>query len=234
MRGRTSKGLGLTIGRLVAVGLMGLLLLGCRSNPDALALEGCVTGCPQEPGAPERITSAAQPQKTTLPPEFCSRGEIPRYAPRGEVYVGGIVLAGPGFGGGAEFGQVFARSPAVTWSFEGAAAWADLSATPFGGNEDQGGSWGQIRGGVKASFNPCGRGHPTARAGLLWFRATQDAEFIDGPGDYFGGYLGLGYEWDVTRWFTTGPEVTVLLAAQEKSVSIVAVPQIQWHFIFNL
>ncbi len=116
--------------------------------------------------------------------------------PRGEVYAGASALASPAPGFGVEVGQVFARPSYATWSFEVEAGWQDLGESFEGGTGS--GQWGQVQGGAKASFLPCKRWHPTARAGLAWFRATEDTEFIDEAGDYVGVYAGLGLEYDVT------------------------------------
>jgi hypothetical protein len=149
----------------------------------------------------------------------------------GEVYGGGVIALSPSVGGGFEFGQVFARSRLATWSIEALAAFQDLSTDLWGEGE---GSWGQARGGVKATFAPATRGHVTARAGIAWFRQTAATAFVDTPGDYLGGYAGLGYEFDVTRHLTTGPEISVLVGAREGTADFVATPQLLWHVLLRL
>jgi hypothetical protein len=140
------------------------------------------------------------------------------------------VLVGPALGGAIHGGQVFARTPAATWSFEIEVGLQDLDATVWG-DADGGDTWGQVQGGVKASLRPCARSHPTARAGVTWFRTTGSTDFVEDAGDYVGLYGGIGWEWDLGSGFTTGPELSALLVSQEGEFEPVVVPQLQWHFI---
>ena len=160
-----------------------------------------------------------------------ARGSCLERAPYGELYVGAHLMASPGFGGGVEAGQVFARSSLATWSLEVLAGAQDPSdALLF----EEDGRWGQIRGGVKASFQPCSCGHWTARAGAVWLRSTARNEFLDLTGDYVGAYLGGGYEWDIGKRFATGPELVLMGVARESSSDFEAVVQAHWHFIVKL
>lgn len=155
----------------------------------------------------------------------------PRTSPIGEVYAGVQAVAFPAWGGAVEFGQVFTRSRLATWSFEGDVNWQNLSSE-IGGTADSG-DFAQVRGGIKASLLPCGRGHPTVRAGIGWFRTTERTDWIGNAGDYFAFHAGIGYEFDVTRRFTTGPEITAILAAEEKGFDLKFAPQVRWHFIWK-
>lgn len=156
--------------------------------------------------------------------------DLPR-APLGEFYVGASAIASPGLGGGLEFGQVFARTPQATWSFEVLAALQDPGDSLW---FDGGGNYGQVRGGVKGSFSPCDCGHWTARGGLAWLRSTAANDFLDETGDHVGVYASVGYEWDITPRFTTGPELLLFLVAKESDSDIQALPQLGWHFLLNL
>jgi hypothetical protein len=151
--------------------------------------------------------------------------------PLGEFYVGASAISSPGLGAGLEIGQVFARSSQATWSFEVLAALQDPSDSLW---FDSDGNYGQVRGGVKASFSPCTCGHWTARAGAAWLRSTATNEFLDQTGDHVGVYASVGYEWDVTPNFTTGPELLLFLVAKESDTDIQALPQLGWHFLLNL
>lgn len=160
-----------------------------------------------------------------------NRGTCLTRAPLGELYVGGHAIASPGLGGGLEAGQVFSRSSVATWSLEVLGSYQDASdALAF----EEDGKWAQIRGGVKAAFQPCACGHWTARAGVVWLRSTARNEFLDRTGDHVGAYLGGGYEWDIGRRFATGPEVALLMVAREGSSSFEPVVQAHWHFILKL
>ncbi|MDJ0523368.1 MAG: hypothetical protein QNJ90_14955 [Planctomycetota bacterium] len=156
--------------------------------------------------------------------------DLPR-PPLGEFYAGAAAVVSPGLGAGLQFGQVFARTPQATWSFEMLAELQDPSDDLwFEGS----GNYGQIRGGAKGSFSPCSCAHWTVRGGVVWLRSTAPNEFLDRTGDHVGLYAGLGYEWDITPRFTTGPEVSLSLVAREGDSDIQALPQLRWHFILNL
>lgn len=152
--------------------------------------------------------------------------------PYGEIYVGAAASLSPGVGGGVEFGQVFARSSLATWSLELMAGGQDTTQDLF---FDQDGEYAQIRGGVKAAFQPCSCcGHFTARAGATWLRSTATNDFLTQTGDYVGVYVGAGYEWDIGNRFTTGPELALNAVAREGSSDIDFLPQLHWHFILKL
>jgi hypothetical protein len=153
--------------------------------------------------------------------------------PPGELYLDGALSASPGLGGSVGFGQVFRRDARAVWSFEMSATRQTLEAdTLFA---DGPGDFTQLRGGVKGSFAPCGRSHFVLRAGATWFRSTGDFEFVDGAGDYFGAYAGVGWEWDLGRRITTGPEASLAFVTREgQSVDVEVVPQLAWHVIWKL
>lgn len=214
------------LGSLVFV-LAAVALGGCNYNAGTAAAESSV-----QPGlwSTQRPTSPHPAYKQQ--PLRCEPCKMrPHRAPVGEIYGGGSALLSPAVGGTLELGQVFARTNLADWSFEIEGGGQSLDAELYGNTSS--GSWAQIQGGVKASFNPLGRGHPTARAGLGWFRTTEPTEFVDIAGDYVCFYVGAGYEWDVTPNFTTGPELSVMCGALEGQYEGVVVPQFNWHFIYN-
>lgn len=151
--------------------------------------------------------------------------------PYGEFYVGAAATLSPSVGAGLQFGQVFSRSSLATWSFE---MLAGVQASDTDLWLDPDGDYAQIRGGVKASFQPCECGHWTARAGATWLRATTTSEFLTGSGDYVGAYIGVGYEWDIGKRFTTGPELALNAVVPEKGSTVDFLPQLNWHFLLNL
>ncbi|MDF1700475.1 MAG: hypothetical protein P1V36_04885 [Planctomycetota bacterium] len=151
--------------------------------------------------------------------------------PYGEVYVGAAATLSPGLGGGLQFGQVFTRSSLATWSFELMAGGQDTTEDLW---FDENGEYAQIRGGVKATFQPCSCGHWTGRLGGTWLRSTASNEFMSTPGDYVGAYLGLGYEWDLGSRFATGPEFTLNAIAREGGDDFEVLPQLNWHFLVKL
>lgn len=152
--------------------------------------------------------------------------------PYGELYVGAAATLSPGIGGAFQFGQVFSRSSLATWSVEVMAGGQEVTEDLW--FDESSGDFAQIRGGAKAVFQPCSRGHLTARAGLTWLRSTAMNEFLDSEGDHFGAYVGIGYEFDLGSRFTTGPELTLNGVAEEKTSDVEWIPQLNWHFILKL
>lgn len=151
----------------------------------------------------------------------------------GELYIDAVASVLPTFGGGLGFGQVFSRDKDVTWSFEMLANFQSLSDTMLGDSE---GDFAQLRGGFKAALNGCGFGRWVGRAGGTFIRNTGDVSVLSRRGDYVGIYLGVGYEFDIGRTITTGPEVNVSIIDEEGlgTVEIEVLPQFLWHVIINL
>ncbi len=197
-----------------------LACAACASAPGA-AVPGYATGEP-----PPSVRS--NPEARTVPGAAPTAG-LTRSYPRGEVYAGALASLNPAVGGGLEFGQVFRRSRLATWSFEGRFAVQGL------GNELRGSSsqetFSEVQGGLKASFRPLSRAHPVVRAGASWTRVGGPTHLFGHAGDFYGGYVGLGWEWDITDAFTTGPEVSALVATRQNTFELVAIPQLAWHFI---
>lgn len=206
------------------------LLTGCTTGMDYAAATTYQPAHPDDP-VPPPVTSSGR----SLPPyptrPISRRASAPRTSPIGEVYAGASVAALPAWGGSLHVGQVFARTDLAAWSLELEATLQDLDSEIGGTTE--GGSWAQVRGGAKASFNPCGRGHPTARAGFGWFRSTGETDLVGDADDYIAFHVGLGYEFDITEHLTTGPEITALFAAAEKGFDVKVVPQVRWHVIWK-
>jgi hypothetical protein len=152
--------------------------------------------------------------------------------PKGEVYFDLGVAVLPGVGPAIGFGQVFARKPSVVWSFETLATFQEIEDGTLQGQTN--GDLAQLQGGLKASLNPCGRHHLVFRAGATWLRTTGEVETLEEAGDYVGAYAGVGYEFDIGTWLTTGPEVQVAGLAQEGDSEFEFVPRLTWHFIIKL
>jgi hypothetical protein len=154
-------------------------------------------------------------------------------------YVGGHLAFGPGAGGGIEFGINFARNKTALWSWEFMAGYQDFYDEIAGGDDANSGKMRQFRVGVRARFLPCCKWHPTVRAGIGWVNATgspRDLELaeIDGEGDYLGGYLGVGLEYDLSPRWSTGPEIAVFGGFDAGDTSSTAVvPTLFWHINYR-
>jgi hypothetical protein len=159
------------------------------------------------------------------PPPPCSPG-----------YIGVAVAGGPGLGGGIFAGLPVGRDSLAVWFLEGNLTYQDLSA--FAVDENQSGKFMQALVGFKGLFMPDCNFHPTVRAMVGWMVATGDPAAVDiadipAFDDYFGGYLSVGFEWDVSRRFSTGPELGVFGGWGVNDADFAVVPQFRWNFIFN-
>ncbi len=166
---------------------------------------------------------------TSCAPKACER-------PVGDFYAGLSATAFPGIGASAEFGQVFARTDRATWSFEVQATRQYMASFLGGesgaGNDDD--DYASIRGGFKVSLSPCSCRHLVARLGATAFRSTFTSDTLDVEGTYNGFYAGLGYEFDLSDRWTTGPEATAMFGWQEGNVDNTAfLPQVGWHLIYR-
>ncbi len=154
-----------------------------------------------------------------------------------DLYVGLVGSVLPGIGGGMTFGQVFARNRRAVWSFELSAqkqSIDDIFGAPNDSlNDSADAAYSQVRAGAKASFSPDCRRHLTARFGFAAFKATGTNDFIDKATTYYGGYVGVGYEWDLNRHWSTGPEATVLFGSEGHGAEQF-VPQFSWHVTYWL
>jgi hypothetical protein len=139
------------------------------------------------------------------------------------------VLGLPSIGGSLTGGQYFTKS-CEKWDFafelRGAAQGGDDSATQDGG-------FYQVQMGVKQVGSPGHDAHLFFRYGLTWFRANGDPEFIDDPGDYFGAYGGVGYEWRIGERWWIGPEATVNFVDGEGGLGAEFLPQVGLNLFFE-
>ena len=151
------------------------------------------------------------------------RSRIPREDAR-RAYVDVGVSALPGIGGSATLGQLFSdRKERFDFAFEMTSALQKVDE----------GKFFQVQAGVKQTASPGHDSHLVLRYGLTWFRATGNPDFISLPGDYLGGYFGVGYEWDLGKNITVGPEARVVVASREGTFEVEVIPQLGIHFIFN-
>jgi len=143
---------------------------------------------------------------------------------------GGIGVVGlPSIGGQLTAGQWFAKDgPKYDFAFE-------LRAAVEGGDDSatQDGGFYQVQMGVKQVCSPGYDQHLFFRYGLQWFRANGDPSIIDDPGDYFGAYGGVGYEWRLGKRWWIGPEATITYADGEGAVGSEFLPQIGLNLILD-
>jgi len=144
-------------------------------------------------------------------------------------------------------GYLNSPKPCATLSWEFNLNYQDLTDGFNGIDTGQSGKWNSARVGLKASFFPKKQSHPTVRAGLGWAIATGDTKddfdfgTIKRPENtatnYFGGYVGVGWEWDFElcgNCFTTGPEFYVFGGFSDQGSDDYAFTgTVAWHFLWN-
>lgn len=168
-----------------------------------------------------------------------------------KAYVGIAPTLMPGIGGGFEFGVHFNRSRNILWSFELGMQYQDLWKE-FS-DEPGDGAYSMARVGIRARFSPQSCGHLTLRFGGTWFEAEGtpielSVAQIEKRGDYLGAYVGIGYEWDIGRRWSTGPEIALIVAGAinarpdrldtgrpvEGREDLAIVPVFYWHVNYRL
>ncbi len=146
-----------------------------------------------------------------------------------ELYGGLGVVGLPSVGGQLTAGQYFSKSwEKYDFAFElrGAVEGGDDSATQDGG-------FYQVQMGVKQATSPGYDRHLFFRYGLTWFRANGDPAMIDAPGDYFGAYGGVGYEWRLGERWWIGPEATLNVTDGEGGLGGEILPQVGLNVFFD-
>jgi hypothetical protein len=149
-----------------------------------------------------------------------------------DLYVGIAANAGPGLGGGGRLGQTWLRTSRASWSLEIEGVKQTLDGV-FGGDTPDS-DYGQFRIGGRGRYFH-GRHHLVARLGFCGFKATGTNDFIDKATTYYGGYVGLGYDFDINEHWSTGPEVTLLVGVEEnRDQRVQVVPQFGWQLTYWL
>jgi hypothetical protein len=146
-------------------------------------------------------------------------------------YAGGSFSAIPGVGLALEGGKVLARPEKHDWAAEAQLVrhfWDDSDLA-----DDELGDEGRmtaVRAGFKHSTSPGHRRHVTFRYGFEFYRATGDPGIVDEPGDYYGAYFGVGFETELSRRWTMGPELSVAFL---DGPQFEVVPTFFWHLAYD-
>lgn len=149
-------------------------------------------------------------------------------------YAGGAFSAIPGVGFAGGGGKVFAQREKHDWAAE-----AQVVHHPFDDKDlaDDGfathGRMTAVRAGFKHRFSPGHKRGATARYGVQFYRATGTPGIVDRPGDYFGAYAGIGFETELSRRWSMGPEFSIAILEGEGAIGVEVVPTFFWHLIYN-
>ena len=162
----------------------------------------------------------------------CQSARVPGYE-RG-WYAGGAFTAIPGVGLAAGGGKVIHGTERSDWSAEAQLIRHFLDDKDIADDERADhGRLTAIRAGLKHTFSPGHKRHLVVRYGFQFNRATGVPGIVDLPGDYLGGYLGVGFETDLNRHWTMGPELSFALLEGEGALPLEFVPTFFWHLIRN-
>jgi hypothetical protein len=146
-----------------------------------------------------------------------------------DLYAGVGVAGIPSIGGQVTGGQWFSKSSEKSdFAFE-------LRAVVEGGDDSatQNGGFYEVQMGVKQVLSPGYDNHLYFRYGLQWFRAIGNPNIVDDPGDYFGAFGSVGYEWRLGKRWWFGPEATMILAEGEAALGTEFLPQVGLNFVFD-
>ncbi len=157
------------------------------------------------------------------------KSRVPGY-PR-DWYGGVSFSAIPGVGLAAHGGKVLLRPETYDWSGEAMIIRHFLDDTDFADDGFGGsGRMTAVRAGFKHSTNPGHKIRATYRYGFMFYRATGVPGIVDFPGDYYGAYASAGFETELSRHWTMGPEFSLaFLEGPEFQI----VPTFYWHLIYN-
>ncbi len=148
-----------------------------------------------------------------------------------DVYAGGAFTAIPGFGLAAGGGKVIRKTDQYDMSVEAQLVRHFLDDTDLSDDGTAPGRMTAVRAGLKHVTNPGGKRHATFRYGVQFYRATGNPGIIDEAGDYIGAYASIGFESDLNRHWSMGPELSVAILTGEGEVEIV--PTFFWNLIYH-
>ncbi len=95
------------------------------------------------------------------------------------------------------------------------------------------GNFTQVRLGLKYVFTPDDSRHLVARYGVVWLESSGEPILLDEAGEYAGGYGGIGFETEISKRWSVGPEFRLLVVDGLQSQGIEVIPQFAWHFTFR-
>ncbi|UCE87477.1 MAG: hypothetical protein JSU66_07125 [Deltaproteobacteria bacterium] len=150
-----------------------------------------------------------------------------------DYYAGMSFTAIPGVGLAAEGGKVVRRTDRYDLALEGQIVRHFWDDTDFA-DDDLGdpGRMTAVRFGARQALSPGSKRHATFRYGFQFYRATGQPGIVDDPGDYYGFYASAGFETELSRHWSMGPEISVAVLEGEGSLPTEVVPTFFWRFVF--
>jgi len=156
------------------------------------------------------------------------RGLVERRCPTGYVGLAGSLL--PNVGLQVFGGRVIGGSRAAPTSLEAGLTWQFLDDEAFAddGNPEAG-DWVQADVGLRFTRSIACARRSVLRVGASYVHAEGEPNILQFPGDYFGGYVGVGFETDLNGSVTIGPDLTVHVRTKDGSFTHGIVPQLTWR-----
>jgi len=145
-----------------------------------------------------------------------------------DVYAGGAFTAIPGIGLAAGGGKVIRQTDKYDWAVEGQFVRHFLDDTDLADDGTEPGRMSAARVGLKQVASPGSKQHATFRYGFQFYRATGNPGIVDQAGDYYGAYASIGFETDLSRDWSLGPEISVAVLGGE---AFEIVPTFFWNLI---
>lgn len=145
-----------------------------------------------------------------------------------DLSVGPVTI--PGYGVSLGFAQQVTTQHDVRYDIELDLVHQELQDPGPTGDDD----FDSVRFGAKASYPAHQPNRATARLGVTWLRTLGDSKFLDGTGDFGGGYVGLGYQWRLTESLSFNPDVSVLVVDAEGGGDFGQIVELTWRLIWHL
>ena len=95
------------------------------------------------------------------------------------------------------------------------------------------GDWTQLRLGGKLAIASTESRDWTVRAGFVLAEARGKPNIVQDAGDYYGSYLGLGFESALSEHVSAGPELALLTTVRDGGSHLHFVPQLTWRILFR-
>lgn len=90
-------------------------------------------------------------------------------------------------------------------------------------------AWGGLRLGPSLSD-----GHLDGSAGVTWIRSEGSSSSVPHPGDYGGAFLSVGWLWELSPAWLTGPELSAMVVDSEGTrAGTESLVQIAWRWVWR-
>lgn len=150
-------------------------------------------------------------------------------AARDEIELHAGVSTVPGVGGAVGIAQHVATVAGTRLDAELELVHQELDTAPDGGDDLD-----QVRLGLLASYPAGAADRFTARLGATWLRIQGDAVYVDGTGDFGGGYVALGYRWRLTERLSFAPDLAFAVVDAEGAGDFGGLLELTWRLVWHL